>query len=210
MAYTFCIGIDQEIEDFDEELNQIMNEEDENNRDCDETQDAMIIINNGTIAGDNSRNLQSVMSLSRFTSDIFQGGDKLKDSTVLSPRENKKLLELLGEKQQSTNNAKDNTKGPQFYPKPEEDETSIKTEEKHENQNSLLMTLGNDELNWLMKELASGNNDVSSGLVGDTINDWENEANQAYGREPYDMGDAEESMTELENEILKQMNLSTN
>lgn len=72
------------------------------------------------------------------------------------------------------------------------------------------MTLGNDELNWLMKELATSNPELNSGLVSDTVNDWENEANQAYGRDQYEPLGDDESMTELENEILKQMNLSTN
>ena len=72
------------------------------------------------------------------------------------------------------------------------------------------MTLGNDELNWLLKELATSNPDINSGIVSDTEGNWDKNINDAYDNDQYEPLGDEESYTDLENEILKQMNLSTN
>jgi hypothetical protein len=57
-------------------------------------------------------------------------------------------------------------------------------------------------------EMATTNQDINSGIASDNWkNEWENKQNDPDIEDQNDP--LEESYTELENEILKQMNLST-
>lgn len=78
---------------------------------------------------------------------------------------------------------------------------------KYTNKDSLLMTLGNDEINWLLKELATSNPELPSNTLSDLYQDFEQ--NQFVDERGYDVLNDDESYTDLEDEILKQMNFSS-
>ena len=79
--------------------------------------------------------------------------------------------------------------------------------------NNLFMTneTGSDDLNWLLKELATSNLEVSHNIASESRNDWAHGENQECkeGECENEQINDEDSYTDLENEILKQMNLST-
>jgi hypothetical protein len=68
------------------------------------------------------------------------------------------------------------------------------------------MVLGNDEINWLLKELANNNSDIASNMMSDTFGNFGQ--HQYTEDKDYDPGQYDDSYTDLENEILNQMNFS--
>jgi hypothetical protein len=69
------------------------------------------------------------------------------------------------------------------------------------------MTLGNDEINWLLKELATSNPELPSNITSEMYQDYDQ--NQFIDERGYDLLNDDESYTDLEDEILKQMNFSS-